>query len=146
MSLLVAVDLSESSRTVIDHARSLAAGYPGKIWLVHVAAPEPDFVGYRVGPQSVRDGVARHVHEEHKQLQHWAEDLRSSGLDCTALLVQGPFASTILSEADRLAVQVIVVGSHGQGAAHRLFVGSTSEGILRGAAVPVFVVPCRRRT
>ena len=146
MSLLVAVDLSESSRTVIDHARSLAAAYPGKIWLVHVAPPEPDFLGYRVGPQSVRDGVAQHVHEDHRQLQHWAEDLRSSGLDCTALLVQGPFASTILSEADRLAVQVIVVGSHGQGAAHRLFVGSTSEGILRGATVPVFVVPYRRRS
>ena len=141
MSLLVAVDLSESSRTVIDHARSLAAAYPGKIWLVHVAPPEPDFVGYRVGPQSVRDGLAQHVHKDHRQLQHWAEDLRSSGLDCTALLVQGPLASTILSEANRLDVQVIVVGSHGQGAVHRLFVGSTSEAILRAATVPVFVVP-----
>lgn len=145
MSLLVAVDLSESSRTVIDHARSLAPAYPGTIWLLHVAPPEPDFVGYRVGPQSVRDGLAQHIHAEHRQLQHWAEDLRFSGLDCNALLVQGPFASTILSEASRLAVRAIVIGSHGQGTVHRLFVGSTSEGVLRGATVPVIVVPTRRQ-
>ena len=146
MSLLVAVDLSESSRTVIEHARSLASAYPGTIWLLHVAPPEPDFVGYRVGPPSVRDEVAQHMHEEHRQLQHWAETLRSEGLDCKALLVQGPSASTILSEASKLAVCVIVVGSHGQGAMHRLVVGSTSEAVLRGATVPVFVVPIRRHT
>lgn len=145
MSILVAVDFSESSRRLIDHARSLANSYPGKIWLLHVTEPEPDFVGYRVGPQSVRDGMAQHFHEEHKQLQCWAEDLRSSGLDCTALLVQGSSASTILSEASRLGAGVIVIGSHGKGPVHRLLVGSTSEGVLRGSTVPVFVVPTRRK-
>jgi nucleotide-binding universal stress UspA family protein len=145
MSLLVAVDFSESSRTLIDHARSLANAYGGTIWLLHVAEPEPDFVGYRVGPQSVRDGMAQHFHEEHKQLQQWAEDLRSWGLDCTALLVQGPSASTILSEASRLGASVIVVGSHGKRTVQRLFVGSTSEGVLRGSTVPVFVVPTHRQ-
>ena len=145
MSLLVALDFSDASRTLIDHARSLAKAYPGTIWLLHVAEPEPDFVGYRIGPQPVRDGVARRFHEEHRQLQQWAEELRSSGLDCTALLVQGPSASTIVSEAIRLGAGLIVIGSHGTGTVRRLLVGSTSEGVLREATVPVLVVPTRRQ-
>ena len=57
----------------------------------------------------------------------------------------GSSASTILSEASRLGAGVIVIGSHGKGPVHRLLVGSTSEGVLRGSTVPVFVVPTRRK-
>ena len=45
MKLLVAVDFSDSSRTVIDYGKDLAKALSEKIWLVHVAEPDPKFVG-----------------------------------------------------------------------------------------------------
>ena len=143
MRLLVATDLSASSAAIIKHALDIARSSNCKLWLVHVADPDPDFVGYGVGPQSVRDSLATGFHREHAELQGIADRLRDQGVDATALLIQGATAETILQEASKLQVNMIVVGSHGHGAMHKLLVGSVSENVLRKATTPVLVVPTR---
>ncbi len=143
MKLLIAIDLSASSKKVVESALDIARSCKGKVWLLHVAAPEPDFVGYDVGPQSVRDSVAKDFHREHAELQGIANRLRDQAIETTALLVQGATAETILHEANKLQVNMIVVGSHGHGAVHRLLVGSVSEHVLRNSTTPVLVVPTR---
>jgi nucleotide-binding universal stress UspA family protein len=146
MNILVAMDLSASSESVVSCAREMARGLGAKTWLIHVADPDPDFVGYEPGPQTVRDAVAHTFHEEHRQLQACADQLRDEGVDCTALLVQGPTVATLLHEAEKLEVQLIILGSHGKGAVKKLLVGSTSEGVLQKATVPVLVVPTHGRS
>jgi nucleotide-binding universal stress UspA family protein len=68
---------------------------------------------------------------------------RERGIDVTPLLIQGPTIGTILREAGKLDVDLIVLGSHGRGAALRALLGSTSEGVLHKAEVPVLIVPTR---
>ena len=145
MNILVAVDLTDASKKIIDHAVRLAKVFTGKVWLLHVAEPDPYFVGYEASPDAERCEIARTFHKEHKQLQQWSNKLRSAGLDCTALLVQGPTVATILSEARKIKADEIVVGSHGKSAVKRLLFGSTSEGILHGSGVPVLIVPTVKR-
>jgi nucleotide-binding universal stress UspA family protein len=145
LTLLVAVDFSDASTAVLDRARTLALAMNAKTFLIHVAEPEPDFVGYDAGPQTVRDSVAKRFHEEHRALQNSAEEFRSDGIDAVALLVQGPTAQTLLAEAAKLKADLIVVGSHGKGAVKRLLVGSTSNGILHKTDLPVLVVPTHGR-
>jgi nucleotide-binding universal stress UspA family protein len=139
--ILVAIDLSPSRRQVVAQATALARSLGGPLWLLHVAAPDPAFVGYAPGPQVVRDSVAHEFRDEHREIQELADELRASGLEATALLVQGPTAATILAEADRLGVDLIVMGSHGYGALQRALLGSVSEGVLRGTTRPVVIVP-----
>jgi nucleotide-binding universal stress UspA family protein len=146
MKLLVAVDFSDASTEVLDRARSLALGMKARVWLLHVAEPDPDFVGYDAGPQTVRDSVAKEFHEEHRALQAYAKQFRSAGLDAVALLVQGSTVQTLLGQAANLQVDLIVIGSHGKGAMKRLLVGSTSEGVLHKTDLPVLVVPTHGRT
>jgi nucleotide-binding universal stress UspA family protein len=146
MKLLVAVDLSESTAKVVGKAEELGKGLSAKVWLLHVAEPDPDFVGLGMGPQTVRDATAKDLHGEHRQVQEIAEGLRQAGVQTTALLVQGATAETILAEASRLDVDMIVVGSHGRGAMYRLLVGSVSEAVLHKSAWPVLVVPTHERT
>src|SRR5262245_49982213 len=125
-NILAAVDFSAISEAVIAHATALAQAFGGALWLLHVAAPEPDFVGYEPGPESVRQSVAAGLHEEHRRLQEQSEALRQRGLDCTALLVQGSTPETIVREAERLGADIIVLGSHGHGAIRRALLGSVS--------------------
>jgi nucleotide-binding universal stress UspA family protein len=106
-----------------------------------VSAPDPDFVGYEAGPQSVRDQRAQRLRDEHRELQRSADRLRAGGIQATALLIQGPTVEKILSEAERVAADFIVMASHGHGAVHRALLGSVSEGVLRHAAIPVTIVP-----
>lgn len=140
-AVLAAIDFSPVADDVVRIAAELAERFGSKLWLVHVAAPDPAFVGYDTGPQPVRDQRAAKLRHEHRELQERADALRARGLDATALLVQGPSAEKIVEEADRHDAAVIVVGSHGRSGLARLVVGSVSEDVLRRARRPVLVVP-----
>lgn len=106
-----------------------------------MAEPEPDFIGYKPGPQTVRDSVAEQYHEEHRQLQTIATELRAIQLECTALLIQGQTIETILAEATKLAATMIILGSHRHNRIQQLIFGSTSEVVAQRANVPVLIVP-----
>jgi len=144
MNILVAVDLSEASTPVLQTARNYAVASQANVWLIHVAEPDPDFVGYQAGPPTVRQDVATQFRQAHKELQSRAEALRQVGLAVTPLLVQGPTAATLLKEAERIKADMIIVGSHGHGAVHHLLVGSVTEDILKQARCPLVVVPARK--
>jgi nucleotide-binding universal stress UspA family protein len=141
--LLAALDFSEVSEKVLEQAAALAEAFAAELTLVHVAAPDPDFVGYEAGPDTVREARAHELRGEHRQLQEMADGLRARGLDAKALLIQGPTIEKILEETKQLGADVIVIGSHGHGALHRALLGSVSEGVVRGAGCPVHVVPAR---
>jgi len=145
MNILTCVDLSESTEKVVEKAEEIAKAVSAKLWLLHIAEPEPDFVGYDVGPQSVRDSLSKKFHQEHRQIQEIAERMRKEGIDTTALLVQGSTVETILKKATKISADMIVVGTHGKGAMSRLLVGSVSEGILRKAKCTILVVPTHER-
>ena len=146
MKLLVAVDFSDSSQKIIEYVKEWAKFVSSKIWLVHVAEPDPEFVGYKVDPPEMRDVIAKRFHKEHQQLQQFGQEFRSEGLECVALLVQGPTVETILREIDNLSVDMVILGSHGKGILRQLLVGSTSEGVLQKSSVPVLIVPTHGRT
>ena len=145
MNILVGVDLSGCTDTIVEQAKALAKALSAKVWLIHVAEPEPDFVGYDAGPQSERDAIAEHFHREHNELQTFAKQLRADGVDTTALLIQGPTAETILNEASKLNADMVIVGSHGRGAMERLLMGSVSEDVLRRTGCPILIVPTHSR-
>jgi nucleotide-binding universal stress UspA family protein len=140
MSLLVALDFTDVTDQQLVIVARLAA--PNRqIYLLHVAEPDPSFVGFEAGPDEVRDQVAREFHEEHERIQAIAARLREAGFDARALLVQGPTIETILAEAEKMGAEAIVVGSHGHGKLYDFAVGSVSSGVIRKAKVPVLVVP-----
>lgn len=143
MRLLVPVDLSPATDAVLALVRRLAARESAAVVLLHVAAPDPEFVGYEAGSEGVRNQVAHEYREQHRILQSHADALRGAGIDATALLVRGPTAQTILHEATRLAADLVVMATHGHGAVFDLVVGSVSQAVLRGARVPVLLVPVR---
>ncbi len=144
MNIVVGYDFSEHAAEVMKVAERCAASMAGSLWLIHVAEAEPDFVGYKAGPPTVREELAQQFRHEHQELQRHAGALREAGVNCTALLVRGPVAATLLKEAGRLKADVIIVGSHGHGAMLQLLLGSVSEQILKKATCPVLVIPIRK--
>jgi len=142
MNILAAVDFSAFTEPILAAVERIAAVVPEtKIWLLHVAEPDPSFVGYEAGPAVVRDQVAAEYREERRRLQGYADGLRRSGRDVSTLVVQGAIAETILAEADALDVQLIVMGSHGYGTIAVPVVGGVSKVVLRKAACPVLIIP-----
>lgn len=142
-NILAAVDFSDVTEAVLARAAELARALGAKLWIVHIANPEPEFLGYEVGPVYIRDNVAQQLRQQHQQLHRVQQDLGAQGLDVTALLVPGVPASKIVAEARRLEADAIVMGSHGHGALFNLLMGTVCHGVLRKAPCPVMVVPAR---
>jgi nucleotide-binding universal stress UspA family protein len=142
-TILVPIDFSDVSGKVVDTAASLAAAFGSRVILIHVAEPEPQFVGYDPGPLSVRVAVAGDIHADQQRLE--ALKQKFGDLEVLALHVQGSIPEEILGLAHEHAASLIVMGSHGHGALYQLFVGSVTTAILKEAPCPVLVVPSDRR-
>lgn len=143
--ILVAVDFSEMTDAVVERASAVAELCGAELRLLHVAAPNPDFVGFEAGPDTVRKHVAEELREEHRALEALAEFVSRSNVRAHPLMVRGPTAKTIVEQARRFGADLVVVGSRTHGALHRLLMGSVAEGVLHESPVPVLVVPARQR-
>jgi nucleotide-binding universal stress UspA family protein len=141
LKVAVALDFSFATPDILNQAKKLVQGNQAHLWLLHVEAPDPDFVGYDVGPQSVRDSVATEMHQHHIKLQDLAAQCRLEGLETTALLLQGPTVQALAEKSVELGIDFLVVGSHGHGL-KQLILGSVSDGLLKQAPCPVVVVRC----
>ena len=145
MNVLIVVDFSAVTGAILDAIPRLIRAQEGgtvHLYLMHVAEPDPEFVGWDVGPEVVRDQMAAEFHREHLQLEELATSLSAkANAEVTPLLVQGPIVETVGDEAAKLNASLVVVGSHGHGATYDLLVGSISSGIIKHSAIPVLVVP-----
>ncbi len=140
-NILVPVDFSDVTGAIIEEAARMAKMTGAVVTLIHIAPPNPDFVGYEPGPVTVRNAVAGHLRDEHRQLQAIEKDLAGRGFKVVSLLIQGYTSEKILGEAARIQAELIVMGSHGHGLLRHLVVGSVTEGVLRKTTCPVLIVP-----
>ncbi len=140
-NLLVAVDLSSTDARLIDVARNLARAFQSHVHLLHVAPPDPDFVGYEVGPQHIRDVLAEELRQEHRLLRTYADELQQEGITASALMIQGPTADMIRTEVEKLKSDLLLLGSHRHGLMYELFIGHTSSRVLKDISIPVMIIP-----
>jgi nucleotide-binding universal stress UspA family protein len=143
-TILVPVDFSDVTEKVVDTAAAYAQAFGGShVILVHVAEPEPQFVGYDPGPLSVRVAVAADIHLDQHRLEALKQKFGATGV--LALHVQGSIPDEILNLAREHEVSLIVMGAHGHGALYHLLVGSVASAVLKEATCPVLLVPSDRR-
>jgi nucleotide-binding universal stress UspA family protein len=144
-TLLVPVDFSDVTPDLLATAAKMVKALAARVVLVHVVAPEPEFIGYEPGPQSVRNSVARDMVQERRALHDAEAELVAKGVEVTALTLQGYPVEKIVAEAERQSADMLIMGSHGHGALYQLLVGSVTEGVMRRVNCPVLVVPHRKR-
>lgn len=144
-NIFVAIDYTGTAPTLLAEAEKWAKMCAAKVWLVHVAPPLPDFVGYEVGPKYVRDHRARELRQEHRDLQSMAKTLESKGVTAEGLLVEGPTVETLLQEAQDLRADVIIIATRKHGFLYEQFVGSTFKDIAAQSKIPILAVPIHEK-
>ncbi len=137
-NILVPIDFSNATPSVIKAGRVLAREHHARIVLISVA-PLPalaevasmaaeDFVGSAEGPVAAK-------------LAHYGDKLNAEGLETQPFERYGPPAECIVEEARRISADYIVMGSHGHTALYEALVGSITGWVLKHAPCPVVVVP-----
>ena len=109
--------------------------------VAHVALPAVGYAAYGYSELLSELTVAEH-HRLEELLTDMNEAAKKEGIACETIAVHD---GAIVEEICRIAVergaQLVVVGSHGWGAARRLLSGSVSTGLVHSAPCPVLVVP-----
>jgi nucleotide-binding universal stress UspA family protein len=140
-NILVAINFEENELLVVEKALEMAKAFEAKVWLMHIAAPNPDFVGNEVGPQSTRDFRAVQLKKQHRLLDEYAQQLRNKGVEAEGMLIQGATIETLLEEAEQLNIDLLILGNQVRGFFYKTFVGSVSQGIIKRAKLPILLVP-----
>lgn len=154
--ILYATDLTENAAHAFRHAVSLARHYDSRIWFLH-ALPEIDasvinYVSTVMGEKKLTNFELQRkeevVEEIRQRLKDFAaEELADHPEDLKRVaqveVHHGNPVSVILTLADQIDADLIVLGSHGKGRMHYTFLGSVAEKVLRKTMRTVMVVPLR---
>ena len=132
--ILVPLDFSESSRSALGHAVSLALHFHAEIVLLHVfepVTPELKILESVFADPNFHDQAAHELKEWHK--------LVPQGLAAKAVFREARTAQRgILNAAAELDTDLIVMGRHPRKGLERLY-GSTTEHVLKHAQCAVLV-------
>lgn len=137
-NVLVALELEpESDIKVINRAREIKSSCPdAKIWLVHSVEHLSSY-GAAYGVAAGIDVDAVMKTEAEQLMEKVSSELGVPDERC--IIVEGPAKYVILSEAEKVHADLILIGSHGRHGV-QLLLGSTANAILHGANCDVLAV------
>ena len=139
MKILLAVDGSAYTQRMLDYLRThrsqLGAGSDFTVF--HAVLAVPHRAAAFAGPDLVRnyyDDEARVV------LDPVRASLREAGIEAEFVHKGGPPPDEVAALAGAGKFDLVVMGSHGQGALANLVLGSVATKVLANCTVPVLVV------
>jgi nucleotide-binding universal stress UspA family protein len=136
--IMIATDGSAHSRFAAQLAADIAALAGSEIVVAHVTnVPTGWSLTLTPLPEAVDTIVKR---DTEIALSTVAEVLDARGLAHEDIVLHGPVARTLVDEAERRHVDMIVIGRHGMSAVERFLVGSVSSKVMSLAHCPVLVV------
>jgi nucleotide-binding universal stress UspA family protein len=140
--LLVPIDGSEPANRAVQCAVDLAAQTGARITFCHAVDVD---AFYRETAAAGGYDVAPLIDEERQNAQSILGDAVqlavSRGTSSEAKIEDGAARDVILRLERELGPDLLVMGTHGRRGLGRLFVGSTTEDVLRRSVVPVLAVP-----
>jgi nucleotide-binding universal stress UspA family protein len=133
--ILVPLDGSRLAGRALPYAAALAERTGARLLLLLATPSSP----------SVAEGVAgvgaAAIGEAEAELEAVARRLRTRGTAVGTRVRRGPAAPTILAEVRSGRADLVVMATHGQRGLGPWSCGGVADAILRGAEVPVLVVP-----
>lgn len=137
--VLVAVDLSEGSRHLVEAGKALASP-KGELTLLHVIDIAPEYGLYGVPLAVPAESLDAAKEWTEGALERLTKSVDEKVLQPMRVLAGRP-AERILATEKELSPDVTIVGTHGRHGLDRLMLGSVAERVVRRATGPVLVVP-----
>lgn len=143
-TILAAVGFTDLTEHVVHKAAEFAKASGAMVWVMHAVADGSFMDGDSETPISWSETdseLPARFPEESRKLCEIVAALALVGVDAQPVLVSGPVVDSVIHVACEKNADLIVLGSHGHGAIHRMLAGTISGGVLRRADRPVLVVP-----
>ena len=138
--VLVPVDFSPLSTLAVNHGVALARKLRAKMSLLHIVeSPSALLYTFPTGAEKV---VLQRKEQAEKMLPALVASEDQDDLDVRFIVKVGDIEEVIETVLHEEHADAVVMGTHGRGLFGRLFIGSTTQALLRRLGVPVLTV-CR---
>ena len=143
--ILVPIDGSEESRTIVRWAAGLARANKAEITLLSVIDPEEFRIveSTAIGPFSTdapTEVIAEFVEKRKVELETEVETLRATGLAVGVIAIDGTPAETIAAEAKKLDADLIAMSTRRESALARGILGSVTDRVLHSTTTPLLIL------
>ena len=136
--ILVPLDGSDLSASILEPATELARATGARITLVHVVSSTA-VLGARIFPL-MPDDITPAMEKAQAHLESVAADLRALELDVSVHVQEHEApARAICGLGKSLGADVIALATHGYGGLKRALLGSVADKVLRGSPLPLLV-------
>ena len=143
--ILVPLDGSERAEAILPHAAEMANRYGAEIIFLRVeelyVMLEWDEV---VDPVNCREKFEERKKSSEVYLAQLKTEFQNKGFRSDARIVHGPVVKSILSAAEEMDVDIILMASHGLSGSRRTFYGSVTAGVLQKIDRPLLIIRTRR--
>ena len=138
-TILVPTDFSEASKAALAYAVDLAEAVGAAVHVVH--AFELPFVGFPDGNVTVSAEMAnRIIGAAAEGLREVSRVYEGRKVRVTTILEQADPREAVLTAAEKVGADLIVMATHGRRGIARILIGSTTEAVVRTSSVPVLTV------
>jgi nucleotide-binding universal stress UspA family protein len=136
--ILVPTDLGPASAVALGFARVIHQRFSTPVEVLHACHLDM--------PPYFSSGQIEQLKREIRKAKHSAEELlrkqnaASLGFEAGIVVVYKSPLDAVLEESERLAADLVIMGTHGRHGAKRLMLGSVAERVLRQSRIPVLAV------
>ncbi|MEJ2656492.1 MAG: universal stress protein [Desulfobacterales bacterium] len=143
--ILVPLDGSKRAEAILPHAEEMANRYGAEIIIFRVeelyVMLEWDEV---VDPAKCREKFDARKNALESYLTQIKTKFRDKGIQTHTRVVHGPVVQSILTAAQEMDVDIILMASHGLSGSQRPFYGSVTAGVLQKIDRPLLIIRTRR--
>jgi nucleotide-binding universal stress UspA family protein len=143
--ILVPLDGSKRAEAVLPHAEEMANRYSGEIILLRVeelyVMLEWDEV---VDLAKCHEKFDTRKNASESYLAQLKTEFQDKGIQADAHVMYGPVVKSILSAAEEMDVDIIVMASHGLSGLPRTFYGSVTAGVMQKIDRPLLIIRTRK--
>ena len=140
--ILVPLDGSPLSESILPYAQSLAKALNSELVLLHViVSPVDEFVDSNKTPLVPKASLDTEVRREAtRYMKDLCVKLEKEGLRATYLIREGTVTEKILEDAGIMQADLIAMSTHGRSGVRRLLMGSVTEWMIKHSPAPVMVI------
>ncbi len=153
-TILYAVDLGRQSKPALSMAVNIAKQHSAKLLLVYVIEPinaaTAESISFYLSNDTVAEMRKKSIEEVYDNINEKIEELYKEEVEkelpdseLESYVLEGIPAPTILKTAEKMDVDLIVMGSHSHGTLDTLFIGSVANKVMNRSTKPVLLVPIK---
>ena len=135
-TILCALDFSEVSPKVAAYAKTLAEALGAKVVALYVAPSLTQYVEFHVQASYIDDFVTGIVSGATDTMDSFIKEY-FPGVTVESRVVSGYAAEEIVSAAEEVGADLIVLGTHGRKGIDKILFGSVAEKVIKTAKAPV---------